>query len=429
MTTRNLFKTTVILVILTLVSLNFAAAQTVNFPAPQQEKLLNGLKLLTWNVPSADKVTVKIRIHSGAAFDPKDKMGTMALLGDILFPTAEAKAYFTEDLEGSLDITTNYDYLQITATGKTDEIQAILETLATVVTNPPIAENFATARDARLEKVKELEKNPAYIADRAVANRLFGDFPYGRSVEGTSASLTKIDKADLILARDRFFTADNATIAVVGNVRPDFVYRATRRLFGGCKKSDGKIPATFRLPDAPDTKEFMIEVADSDKFASRTAMSAAARSDKDFYATLILTRIWQKQFCLNNESNFGKSAYEPYLLRGAYVVSQNVVYGKEELPMRSGNCQLLLIKDGKTVYPAITQNDFDAVKQTVTTEFQQKSPADLWLDVDTYKLVSVKDEMTRLNNVTLADVQRVAQSLQKQPMVSVTIKKPGEAKQ
>jgi hypothetical protein len=158
-------------------------------------------------------------------------------------------------------------------------------------------------------------------------------------------------------------------------------------------------------------------------------MSAAARSDKDFYATLILTRIWQKQFCLNNDSNFGKSTYEPYLLRGAYVVSQNVVYGKEVLPMRSGNCQLLLIKDGKTVYPAITQNDFDAVKQAVTTEFQQKSPADLWLDVDTYKLVSVKDEMTRLNNVSLADVQRVAQSLQKQPMVSVTIKKSGETKQ
>lgn len=428
----NFFKSTVFLIVLALSFVNFVAGQTVRFAEPRQEKLLNGMKLLVWNQPQAEKATVKLRIHSGAAFDPKDKMGVMALLADILFPTDDARSFFADELEGSLDITANYDYIQITATGKAAEIQAMLETLATAVTSPQITqENFALVKRARIEKVQALEKNPSYVADRAVAKRLFGDFPYGRSAEGTAESLAKIERADLLLARDRFFTGDNATLAVIGNIRPDFVYRATRQLFGGWKKAENKIPATFRLPDAPDTKEFAVELPNADKNSTRAAMVAAARSDKDFYATQVLTAILQKQFCLDNEETFGKSVYQPHLLRGVYIISKNSTNekGAQSLPVSSGRCRLLAVKDGKFTYPAITQSDFEATKSALINNFQQKTQtlaelAELWLDVDTYRLTSVKDEMTKLNNVTLADVQRVADNLQKQPAVSVVVKKP-----
>jgi zinc protease len=428
----NFFKNTVIFAVLSLACAAFAAGQSARLPEPRQEKLLNGMKLLVWNEPRAEKATVKLRIHNGAAFDPKDKMGVMALLADILFPTDDAKSFFSEELEGSLDITANYDYLQITITSRSNEIQAILETLATAATNPQITqENFALVRDARMEKVRELEKNPSYVADRAVAQRLFGEFPYGRSIEGTTESLTKIDRADLLLARDRFLTADNATLAVVGNVRPDFVYRAARQLFGGWRKSERKIPATFRLPDAPDTKEFLVEFPGADKYFSRTAAVTAARNDKDFYATQILTRILQKQFCLNDDEKRSKSDYQPYLLRGVYLISQNTASRNdvESLPVSSGACQLLAVKDGRFSYPAITQGDFEAAKAAVVNDYRQKTQnladlAEFWLDVDTYRLAPVKDEMAKLNNVTLADVQRAAENLRKQPTVKIIVKKP-----
>ena len=37
---------------------------------------------------------VKLRIHSGSAFDPQDKEGTMALLGRILFPERSGERFF-----------------------------------------------------------------------------------------------------------------------------------------------------------------------------------------------------------------------------------------------------------------------------------------------------------------------------------------------
>ena len=39
-----------------------------------------------WNVPKSDKVTVKVRVHSGSAFDPQQKEGVMRLLADNIFP-------------------------------------------------------------------------------------------------------------------------------------------------------------------------------------------------------------------------------------------------------------------------------------------------------------------------------------------------------
>ena len=428
----NFFKRTAILFFLTIACASFSAAQKL--PAPRRENLLNGLKILLWTDSQSPKVTVKLRIHDGAAFDPQDKMGTTALLADILFPSAEAKAFFTEDLSGSLDVTSNYDYVEITATGKPDAVQTILETIANAVTNPPITpENFTVVRDARLEKVRELEKTPSYIADRAVAKQLFGNFPYGRSADGTPESLLKIDRFDLIGARDRFFTADNATLAVVGNINDGEVYRISRQLFGEWKKAENKVPATFRQPDAPDTKELAIELPDSEKSLSRTAIAAAARNSSDFYATQILFEIREKQSCPANTDSLGSASYQSHLLRGIYIVSGNLIQNEPPATGRQP-CQPEVKKDGKTFYSPLTQGDFDSAKASVENNYQKKTQsltdlAELWLDADTYKLGSVKDEISKLNNVTFADVQRVNNDLQNQPMVKVIIKKSAVAKQ
>ncbi len=411
------------------------STQTVKYPEPRQEKLLNGLKLLVWNEPQAQKVTVKLRIHSGSAFDPQGKEGVMALLADVLFPNESQKEFFAEDLGGSLDVTSNFDYIQINATGNSDQFLTIIETLATAVTNPQINKEItAKIISARLEKVKELEKNPAYIADQAVAKRLFGDFPYGRAQVGTSASLAKIDFADLLFAKQRFLTADNATFVISGNVKHDLVFRTVRRYFGAWEKADKKVPATFRQPDVPAEKELLIEIPNAEKLSLRFATMTAARNDKDFYTTQILTRIWQNQFCHNTDTKHAKSKLETYLLRGIYVISINNLYNNESPPTGRNPCLLFLSRESKIIYLPITQNDFETAKSQLNAEFQQKIQSvtnltEWWLDVDTFKLTSVKDEMAKLNNVAFSDVQQVAGNWQKQPTVVVIVKKSENSKQ
>src|SRR5580765_4855881 len=79
-----------------LASLSQALAQTTSIP--ESEELLNGLKILFWAKPGSPDVLIKLRIHSGSAFDLAGKSGQMALLGDILFPDPETVDFFNDQM-------------------------------------------------------------------------------------------------------------------------------------------------------------------------------------------------------------------------------------------------------------------------------------------------------------------------------------------
>src|SRR6185295_4122066 len=177
---------------------------------PEHNRLLNGLRVLIWSRPGDQDVLLKLRIHSGAAFDLEGKAGSMAMLGDILFPDPTTREYFTEEMQGRLIVTTDYDSLTITMQGRAREFERIVEILRTALVSTQLTpENLVKVRDGRIKVMKETAISPAMLADRAIAARLFGDFPYGRPYGGSVESLERIDRPDLMLVRERFLNANN----------------------------------------------------------------------------------------------------------------------------------------------------------------------------------------------------------------------------
>ena len=401
----------------------FLFAQSSNFPAPREEQLLNQLRLLVWQEPTSPKITVKLRIHSGAAFDPQGKEGTMQLLADILFPNESLKEYFVEDLNGKLEIICNYDYIQINATGDADKFLTIMETLATAVTNPQInKENTAKVRPLLMAKVAELEKNPAYLADQAVRKRLFGTFPYGRPQLGSSESLLKIDFADILFAQERFLTADNATLAINGNIKSDFALKATKRLFGSWLKSDKKTPSTFTQPDAPVKGLQILDSPAENSSEIRFAMRGLARNDKDFYALELLETILQNRIKMR-EGNKAFARQNTNFLPGFIVLGVsdwNVGTIKRDgnmisLPVGMDTYQDYFLKD------TIKTEEFENAKKSLTDNFSKLNVQDYWLDSHTYKFVSVKNDFENYRKVNQTDVQKLLEKLQKKAVASVLL--------
>lgn len=412
----NYFKKTASALIIFFAAASFSFAQTNKAANPRQEKLLNNLKILMWQDAATDKATVKLRIHSGAAFDTLGKEGTMALLADALFPNESVKEYFAEDLGGSLSIESNYDYIQISATGDADQILTILETVAAAVTKPTLdKETTAKIKIARLAKIQELEKNPAYIADLAVAKRLFGDFPYGKSAEGTTESLAKIDFADLLLAKQRFLTADNATIAVSGNIKYDYVLKAIRQLYGGWEKADKKVPATFAQPTAPDTVPLTIGSLDGEYNELRLAFRGAARNNKDFWIYSTLARVLEKRMDGTSVRQHSD------LLPAMFVLSvraQNLNIGE---PKANGIKTIL----NAWVKPPITSAELSEAKSFLAAERQTKLTDEKWLDADTFKIISVENDARAADGIMLADVQKISEKLSQSPMATVIALREG----
>src|SRR5215208_2229967 len=294
---------------------------------PQREQLLNGLRLLFWLKPGSPDVILKLRINSGGAFDLAGKSGQMALLGDLLFPDPATIDYFTDEMGGRLDVSVTYDSTTITMVGKADQLEHMVEVLRNALIATQLTpELVPKMRDARIKLLRDTTIVPAEVADRAITARLYGDFPYGRPASGSPEDVARVDRADLMLARERFLNSNNATLAIVGGVTKARAMKTVRQLLGPWRKSEQIVPTTFRQPVPPDPRTLIVNVP-GPSVEVRLAVRGVARSDQDFHVATILAKLAQHRWQgatpeLATQPVFVRS--DAYVLPGAFVMGAAV---------------------------------------------------------------------------------------------------------
>jgi len=400
------------------------APLTAQAPAqqPEREQLLNGLRLLFLLKPGSPEVTLKLRINSGAAFDLSGKSGQMALLGDLLFPDPVTIDYFTDEMGGKLNVNVTYDSTTITMVGKADQLEHIVEVLRNALISTQFAPELVTKmRDARIKLLRDTTIAPAEVADRAIAARLYGDFPYGRPAAGSPEDVARVDRADVMLAHDRFLNSNNATLAIIGGVTKQRAMRTLRQLLGPWRKSEQIIPTTFRQPNPPDTRTLIVNVP-GPSVELRLAARGVSRSDTDYPIAMVLARVAQNRW----QASTPELAKQPVFVRSnAYVLPGDFVMGAtvNELTVADS------LANGKKVIESLmttaaTPDEIERAKNDVigdvmTMLSKPEALPDPWLDADTYRLSAAQDQMALLKNVTPADVQRVANRLFNKTIVSV----------
>lgn len=381
-------------------------------PEPRREQLLNGLNILLWERPGSADVLLKLRVHSGAAFDLAGKAGTMAILGDALFADPTTREYVTNELGGRLEVTTDYDAINVTLAARAQDFERLVELLRTAIVNLSLtADRITELREARARLVRESSTNPTLIADRAVAARLFGDYPYGRPLGGSTATLARVERADVQYARERFLNPNNSTLVVAGGVDRARAMRAIRQLLGVWRKSEGVVPTTFRQPDAPDARTLIVDMPGTESAEVRLAARGLARSDRDYAAMNVLALLardrWQTLMPELKQSAFFVR-HDGHVLPGSFVMGASVRATDAARALQTAQKAL---QDLAKTQPTAAELERARAEAVATYNRQMEKPetiADLWLDAETYKLPSIADRARALSSVTPADVQRVA---------------------
>ena len=357
---------------------SIATAQTNQ--SPDRDHLLNGLTILYGNRPGDPNVLLKLRINSGAAFDLAGKAGTMALLADAMFPEASTREYVTEQLGGRLDVATTYDSIDITLSGKASELERMIELMRNAVLNLNLSpENVATLREARIRQLSE-KQSASVIADRAVAARLFGTYPYGSPAEGTIESVGKIERADLMMARERFVNAENATLAVIGGVERTRLMRAVRQILGPWQKGDRIVPATFRQPGAVDDRILLIDQPVAKDVQVRIAVRGLSRSDPDVVAAAQLAFIADQRWRSAVPEISTSVRHEAHALSGTFVFAATAP------PAAAAKA----IAAAKKLIAEMAASELSAVEIPTVMRTPGRMPieeamATAWQDAETYK--------------------------------------------
>jgi zinc protease len=390
---------------------------------PEREMLLNGLRILYWPQPGNPNVLLKLRIHSGAAFDLTDKAGMMALLGDALFPDPATREYMTEELGGRLEVLTTHDSIDITLVGKSSGLERMIDFLrGSVLTTQLSVESVATLRAARVKLLSEKPATLADTADQATAARVLGNFPYARPATGTPASVTKVERADLLLARERFLNADNASLAIVGGVEKSRMMRALRQLLGLWGKSDRTIPSTFRQPGAPDTRVLVVDSPGATNAEIRLAIRGLARGDKDALAANILALIIRDRWKTAVPDLSQVSVRdEAHVLPGIFVLSASAPTGNAAKAATAAQDLIKsLIQTGPTAQEL--ESARGAILNRLATDLSQpETMSTHWLDMDTFKSTRPSTLATLIRSLTPGDIQRVTARLFKDVAMATVV--------
>ena len=408
----------------TLLALVLLATNVTAQTSPEREQLLNGLPILFWEKPGSADVLVKLRIHSGAAFDLAGKSGEMALLGDLLFPDAATIDFFSDEMGGKLDIAVNYDSTTITMVGKAARFDQIIEVLrngllATQLT-PDVINRI---RDARLKIIRETAISPSVVADRAIASRLFGDFPYGRPSAGTPEDLARVERADLMLARDRFLNSNNATLAIVGGIQKARALRTLRQLLGPWRKSEQIVPTSFRQPVPADSRTLIVN-GPGPNVEIRVAVRGVARSDADYYSAAILAKLvqirWQSLYPeLVNKPVFVRS--EAHVLPGIIVMGAGVNAAATPDALSTARKALESVVSSIASAAEIDRARTEAIAELAGPLAKPESLPDPWLDAETFRVKEAQNAIISLQAITPADVLRAAGRLLTNPSIATVV--------
>jgi len=80
-----------------------------------------------------------------------------------------------------------------------------------------------------LSGLKVSYEDPDYIAGVVFDRLVYGYHPYGRPDSGTPQSIASITRDDLVTFHKTWFGANNAILAIVGDVQPEEAFAGAER--------------------------------------------------------------------------------------------------------------------------------------------------------------------------------------------------------
>src|SRR5262245_19644132 len=276
---------------------SIAGPNQVAIPSVKRDLLLNELQLIVLSQPGTGSVTLRLRINSGAMFDLAGKGGLADLTAGMLLRSARglpAKdlSEFLNQQGLTLTVKVGWDSTNITLSGPAAALESMMDLLERLVVSPSFGQVELDAfKAARIKELSAEKLSPMELARETALQTLYGKYPLGRPVHGTADSISKITRNDLVYYHTRFYLANDAELAVEGDVIAEEVTKLARARLGIWKKGE-KVPATFLPPEPLSSRK--IVVVDRPETSDAVLVLAGlgiSRRAGDYLACAVMTRL------------------------------------------------------------------------------------------------------------------------------------------
>ncbi|MGM0411867.1 MAG: M16 family metallopeptidase [Pseudomonadota bacterium] len=177
------------------------------------------------HAPELPMVDLQVTFAAGSARDG-DQPGLATLTAGLLESGAgdrgeEAMARDLAAVGAELSTSADRDRasVHLRSLSDSERLDPALAILADAVGEPNFPENaFERERQRMLVGLRQAKQDPGQVADRAFHRAVYGDHPYAHHPKGTVESVEGLARSDVMAFHDRYYTAANADVAIVGDV-------------------------------------------------------------------------------------------------------------------------------------------------------------------------------------------------------------------
>jgi predicted Zn-dependent peptidase len=260
----------------------------IRMPAFERTTLDNGAVVYLMPKKDLPLVTMRVFVRGGAESDPAGLEG----LADVTFNmlsrgtakrTREQLAEDLDQLGASMQAGSNHQagmvQLQFLAKDFSAGVGILEEALLTPgFDDAELKRNVAR----RIDSFKVMKDQPQMAINRYLQAFYFGPrHPYGRSPQGTEASLARITRDAVLDFYKKTFVGKNLVIAVGGDIDPKTALAQVRAAFGKVPAGKAFVPASAEAPKRGESRLLLVDLPGATQTYFAIAQPGISRTSPD----------------------------------------------------------------------------------------------------------------------------------------------------
>jgi predicted Zn-dependent peptidase len=397
--------------------------------------LPNGLIVLTERMDYLRSVAMGVWIKSGSRCEPAEMNGISHFVEHMLFKgtrsrSAQSIAREMDSIGGNLDAFTGKETICFNVKSLAEHVPIALDVLTDLVLNPVFdAPEIERERGVILEEIKIDEDNPEILVHELFTQAFWKDHPLGWPILGTSKTVARLGRESLVAYHGDRFHGGNIIFSAAGNLNHD---RFAEEVAGKFSTLAGG--ATLHEPAAPEASARIIlrHKKALEQVQICLGVPAPRITDENRYVTLILntvlgggmsSRLFQT---IREERGMAYSIYSdvsPYRDTGMLCVFAGTSVGKGLEVV-----DLILAEFRKLKQELLSEEELtrakDQVKGNILLGLENSNARMANLarqEMYFHEFITVDEIITRISEVSAAQVQAMAQQLFDPARIAVTL--------
>jgi zinc protease len=272
-----------------------SAPHEITFVEPKEARLENGLRVIVAERPGVPLLAAELLVRTGAEVDPEGRAGVASMTGSLLTKgtermTAPQIASAIESLGGEIESGARWDGSSAILVVLSSNAGPALGILADVVLHPAFKqEEIDRLKNQTLDSLRVVLQQPGALARYVTDRVVYGSGEYGHAAGGTMETVQAIQRDDLVKVYKTYYTPENATLILAGNITIEQGTKYAQQFFGDWKADPSGSKDAAR-PEAPEWKpeNVVVDMPEAGQAAVTVAKPAIKRSSPDYYTGLVV---------------------------------------------------------------------------------------------------------------------------------------------